>query len=99
MSKRYVLATDVLTAAQEIELRKKIGTGGYWHWLPNFWLLKFSDPSVNAEKIRDWVKEIAPTARSWVSEVEPVAPWAGSFKPDAQGRDMGAWMTSDWESN
>lgn len=97
MSKKFVLATDPLTAEQEQALEAKIGSMGFWHWLPNFWLLKSLDDTMTTAQIRQMVQEINPSARCFVSEVQPSA-WAARTKPDAKGNDMGAWIRSDWET-
>lgn len=98
MSKKFIMATDPLTPEQEQALRNKLGLNGFWHWLPNFWLVKSLDPDFSAVKLREMVEEVAPLARCFMTEVVPVEPWAARAKPDSQGNSMTAWIKEDWES-
>jgi hypothetical protein len=49
MAKRYVIGTANLTADQERAFLRYLNPidVGWWHWLPNFWLIK--DTSVILE--------------------------------------------------
>lgn len=97
MGKRFAIATDPLTPDEERAFRAKLGQMGFWHWLPNFWLVKTSNDAMTATQLRDWIHEVAPQARAFVTEVQS-RDWGGLFKPDEKKRDMGAWIRSDWET-
>ncbi len=98
MSKKFVLSTDPLTAQQEQALRDKLTNMGFWHWLPNFWLLKSFDETMSAIKIQTMFTEIAPLARCLVVEVIPTGTWSARARPDAQGNDMVTWLRSNWDT-
>ncbi len=98
MTKKFVISTDPLTAAETEALKDVIRPASWWHWLPNFWLVKDTKDELTAESIRDSIKRINTTARCVVLEVEP-GTWAALTKKDAQGRDMGSWLKSTWSND
>jgi hypothetical protein len=98
-AKRFIVATDPMAPTEEAEFRTSLGASGFWHWLPNFWLVKSFDETLTAEDIRDRLAKAAPGARCFVTQVTPVAPWVGRVKPDAHGRSMDEWLRSDWEAD
>ena len=98
MTRRFIVSTDPLTADEETKFAEAVKIAAYWHWLPNFWLLVDPTRTLNAESIRNAVKAINSTKRCLVLEVEAKT-WAALTKPDAQGRDMGAWIKSTWDNS
>jgi hypothetical protein len=97
--KRFAVATDPMTAAQENKFKEALGGGVlWWHWLPNFWLLKDTQDRHTAASIRDIVFETNNTIRTVVLEIER-SQWAALTKKDSQGRNMSDWLHSDWSSN
>ncbi|MXO72251.1 hypothetical protein [Alteraurantiacibacter buctensis] len=97
MSKKFILSTDVLSAEEERQLKEKLKGMGYWHWLPNFWLIKSISDTVTASQINSMIEEVAPHARCFVTEVEAMT-WAARTLPDANGNDMGKWIRNEWQT-
>ena len=95
MAKRFVIATDPLTADQEKALKDVLDSAIWWHWLPNFWLVKDGSESLTAGEIRDAVKRISPIARTFVVEVDSIT-WAALTKKDSKKRDMASWLHEYW---
>ena len=97
MAKYFIVSTDSMTADQEKLFHGKIREHrlGWWHWLPNFWLILDSGDDLTAAEIRDFVGDVARSVRCMVLEVDPRA-WAGRTRPDAQGRDMADWVKRNW---
>lgn len=98
MTKRFIISTDPLSATQTADLKNAIDCAGWWHWLPNFWLVKDPTDTLSAEKIRDNIKTIAPNARCFVSEVDYKA-WAALTKSSPQGKSMGDWLHNTWSKD
>ncbi len=95
MTKRFLIATDPLTSDEERRLKDALGKAGWWHWLPNFWLVKDSSDSLTPKKISDVIFEINNTVRCLVYEIEPVG-WHARTKKDASGRSMTEWLFKSW---
>jgi hypothetical protein len=95
VTKRFVIATDPMTADEEKAFRKALGNMAWWHWLPNFWLVKDRFDRLNVFEIRDAVRGVNSTLRCLVLEVDHKT-WAALTRPDAQGRDMAEWIKSTW---
>lgn len=95
MAKRFVIATDPLTADQEKALKEVLDAARWWHWLPNFWLVLDESESLSSEEIRDAVMRINSTARAIVIETDSVT-WAALTKKDSKGRDMSTWLHNYW---
>lgn len=95
MIRRFVIATDALTAAQEKQLSEALGKTGWWHWLPNFWLVRDSSGSLTVGAITSIIKNIDKTKRAMVLEVNPVT-WSALSRKNAAGRDMTAWIKETW---
>lgn len=96
MTKHFVISTDEMTGAQEKALIKSLNPVSWWHWLPNFWLVKDSSDRLSVAIIRDLVHEINSTVRCIVLQVEPVT-WAALSREDSAGRDMTDWIRNNWK--
>lgn len=97
MTKRFIVATDPLTPDQEKIFHQKLLPAGWWHWLPNFWLIRDNTDSLTAASIRDSLRNINGSARCLVLEVDPIT-WAALTKKDQHGRGMAQWITDHWSS-
>jgi hypothetical protein len=95
VTRRFVIATDPLSAAEQKKLSAFLKGYGWWHWLPNFWLVADTTNRLTVEKIRDEIVNISKTTRAWVLQVEPVT-WAALTKEDDQGRDGTDWVKRIW---
>ncbi|ADU11997.1 hypothetical protein [Asticcacaulis excentricus] len=96
MAKFFVLSTDQLTAQQITQLKNKLGKViGWWHWLPNFWLIKDPKDEMQVGQLTQYISEINPMARCIAMEVDPVN-WAARARNDSNGKSMTAWIEGEW---
>jgi hypothetical protein len=72
--------------------------GGYWHWMPDFWLLN-SPVDRQPSEIRDAILEAYPNVKLLVLRV--VIPdgehWAGTF-PTGLAEQWSEWLNQEWQS-
>ena len=96
MAKRFAIGLQAATPAQEAAFRSHLETigAGWWHWIPNFWLVISWNDGTSAENFRDALKECAPGCNSMVIEIEGTATWYG-FGP-IEGTFFG-WMHETWK--
>jgi hypothetical protein len=92
MTSYFTVATTTLTADQERELAQRWKLLPWWHWIPNFWLLKDPTGLATAASLRDTLVQVAPTARAMVVEMDPKT-WAGMFPETGDVRD---WLRNNW---
>jgi hypothetical protein len=97
VTKRFVMATDPISAEEEKKLKDFFGSAGWWHWLPNFWLIRDNSERLSATSINQEFHRINSAARCIVLEVDEIF-WAACTKTDAQGRDMATWLRDTWKS-
>jgi hypothetical protein len=86
------------TAAQRDGITHYLGElGGYWHWMPDFWLLD-SDEDHNPSEIRDAIYKAYPNVVLLILKV--IVPegeaWAGVF-PTATSDDEAEWLNQQWK--
>jgi hypothetical protein len=97
MRKWLVAGVETMTAKQEKEfigyLRRK-GLG-WWHWIPNIWLLTGSNVP-DCSEIRDELKIISDGADVIVLEVNPIT-WSG-FGPKTDENNMFNWLHKSWHT-
>jgi hypothetical protein len=91
MTKFYSIAISNVTAEEERTLAEAWASYGWWHAVPNFWLVKDPMNLTTAAGLRDQILRIAPTARTMVVEIRPET-WAGSSM-DPSNRD---WLRQFW---
>jgi hypothetical protein len=98
MSRRFVVAVDGLTDKEDTLFRKYIAEirAGFWHWIPNFWLLITDNSNVNAEKIASKLNDIAYHSRNLVIEIPEDIDWQGWGIPNARGDSMFEWLSTTW---
>lgn len=94
MKRRYVIAVEGLSAAQEEEFIAYIREKrlGWWHWIANFWLIIDRHSSVKASDLRDKLIEIGPPPRCIVMEVGNTLGWAGRRNRS----EMFDWFRKSW---
>ena len=98
MNKRFAVALDSSTKAQNEEFVKYIRDNGYgwWHWIDNFWLLTSSSGELTAEKLRDDLGEIYPGVHKIVLELRGDNDiWSG-FGPKSENKNMFTWLKKYW---
>jgi hypothetical protein len=98
--KRFILATETLSADQEraLALQFPQPPWAWWHWLPNFWLLVDQSGQMTGDNVRDLFSAVSP-AQCLVLEVDGRT-WTGMFTTDmARRAAMETWIRSYWENN
>lgn len=94
--KYFVVATDPMTPDDEKTFRASLSESvAWWHWLPNFWLLRSRDDDLDAKGIRDTLRRTAGEIRCMVLEVDPIT-WAAMTKKNAKGKSMTEWLGKHW---
>lgn len=100
MARKFVVATDPLNADQEksfIEKFKVYSGLGWWHWLPNFWLVIDVTNNLDASTLNSFVREISGAkARCIVFEVKGHTDWAAQTRTNDAGQDMARWIKDEW---
>lgn len=97
MTRYFTLATDPMSAEEEKKFISKIPDGvGWWHWLPNYWLLKDPTETLEAKHLSDNIFEINQTVRCLALQVEPTS-WSARSRKDSKGRLMADWLDSNWQ--
>jgi hypothetical protein len=91
MTKYYSVAISDLDPEQEKQLAEKWRHHGWWHAIPDFWLLKDRKNETTAGMLRDQVKQIAPMARIMVVEMTPIT-WAGTSMTESNRE----WLKKFW---
>jgi hypothetical protein len=67
---------------------------GWWHWIPNFWLLVGHRENVGCEEILDYLNSVAHNKNKLVLQVTPTT-WAG-FGPTGPKKNMFDWIRQNW---
>jgi len=90
-------ATDQQHTAFTSYLKLTFPNAGWWHRLPNTWLLIDLTGSMTAVAIRDAVLTIFPNVHCLVLEFrqDGTSTWAG-FGPSAGILDMFGWINEQW---
>jgi hypothetical protein len=97
MTKRFVILLDTCAKEEEEAVRAHIvAVAGWWHWLPNSWLLSDPTGQLTARKLRDDINKILPETHMMVLEFSDSGyTWSG-FGPSSKERDMFNWMNETW---
>ncbi len=97
MTKYFTIATDPLSAEEETKVKELFaGDATWWHWLPNYWLVRDNSDKLTVNSLMNSIQSINSTARAMILEVSPKT-WAALTRPNAQGKDMGAWIRNHWK--
>ena len=100
MKKRFILALGSTSPEQNGafgEFAREQGLG-WWHWLPNMWLLTDSQGQWTAAGLRDKATDIYGNENVFVLELRADGSdtWAG-YGPNTDKRNMFPWLTSNWK--
>lgn len=99
MTKRFIIALDKSTKAQNKELvsyfkQKKFA---YWHWISNLWLITTDNEEVTPTSLRTAFREIMPNEYMMIFEVNNSGnKWAG-FGPSGEKKNMFRWLKNTWD--
>lgn len=73
---------------------------GWWHWLPNAWLLTSNVATTTVTEIRDKVKELYGGERNLVLDAESATNWSGwgplGDKQDDTSGNYFTWLQTTW---
>jgi hypothetical protein len=102
MTKRFVVATGALETSQAKALKDFIDVSndvGWWHWLPNFWLIKDhrdKATAFTAYAIRVEIQRIAPGVNCLVMEINEDITWSGVGGKNPDGKSFFDWLKNTW---
>lgn len=95
--KFFAISTDPLTEEEEKTLKSAFSPAGWWHWLPNFWLVHDVAGTHTTVSLRDKLFDINSKIRAIIVEINPSG-WAALIKKDAAGNDMAEWLHKNLQS-
>jgi hypothetical protein len=101
MKKRFVVCLDAsATREQEQEFLNFVKSNryGWWHWLPNTWLIVDGSGNLDRAVLRDEVVTSYPEVFNLVLEIpaEVLGLWSG-FGVSSPKKDMFKWIRENWE--
>lgn len=99
MRKRFVIALDSGTKAQNDQLLEYITSGGYgwWSWINGFWLLVDPAGKLDANKLRVDLGNIYPSVKMLILEIHGNADGWSGFGPNGDGdKSMFTWLKENW---
>jgi hypothetical protein len=97
VSKRFLIISDPLDADQVKGLKDALSGSGWWHWLPNFWLVIDTEEAWSAVSLRDKIRSLNSDVRCLVMEIKSET-WAAMTKRNAKGVQMTDWIESNWDT-
>jgi hypothetical protein len=94
--KTFIVGLEGSTAVQEEAFIQWITENGlgYWHWIPNFWIIQSLEDTHTVASIRDKITETFPAMNTLVVEIDIVpgsVSWSG-YGPQTVQYDMFAWL-------
>jgi len=101
VNKRFVVLVGSATKEQNDAFLRYIKANnlGWWHWLPNAWLLKGTNTQLKAANIRDAARDVFGKANNFVIELnEEGETWSG-FGPKTETKNMFAWIHKNWKGD
>jgi hypothetical protein len=100
MKRRFIVAADGMSKEAESSLveffrEKRLG---WWHRIPNFWLVTDRSETVTVNEIRDKIQKLrSDNARSClVMQIYDDIDWAGLYPNSGAKRDEFDWLKSTW---
>jgi hypothetical protein len=93
MARRFIVGTDTLSKVEEDQFIAfiKEQNVAWWHWLPNFWLIKDSMNKVSAGALAD-----ALPGRCLVMEIYEDIDWMARGGQNAAGKKFWDWLQKTW---
>jgi len=95
LSNKFIVAVSDATAQKRdaISIHLKDRGFGYWHWMPDIWLLTTSSEAT-AESIRDEVLKVAPGVNIFVTPV--ATPPGGMVWATYSPEEWQEWLNKNW---
>src|SRR4051794_11513335 len=97
MTSYFVIATERLSAAEEKKLAETFAEDvEWWHWLPNFWLVKDPQDKLRVSILRNAIRRINQSKQFLVLAIDPHE-WACVTAGDPESRPMLSWLRKMWD--
>jgi hypothetical protein len=93
--KHFVVAINSPTSEQReavVGYFKDSSRFGFWHWMPDFWLVYTNNPAITSAAIRDEIQVLAPGLIFAVFCVIPNQDWATYSDPK-----WADWLNQNWK--
>lgn len=91
MTKYFSIVLNGANVEQEKKIAAMWSGYGWWHGIPNFWLLRDHTGVMTATSIRDALQAIAPLSQIMVMEAQPTT-WASR----AMNESNREWLKKYW---
>ena len=91
MSRRFVILTHSASAIEQQAIRGALGTLGWWHHLPQSWLVIDPSESVTLVSLRDKIIAAAPSMTFYILEIPVGSTWGGKAPVH-----MREWLDTEW---
>lgn len=97
MAREFVVATVNLSEEEEAALANTFAGKGWWHWIPNFWIVIDPTDQLTPSSIRDSIRTITNGQKvALVLEIEGKT-WAAMTRKDPDGKDnAAAWLYAQY---
>jgi hypothetical protein len=97
MTRRFVIGVDGLSEEADTSFRKYLDEvgAGFWHWIPNFWLIAVDSDEISANEISNKLHDLK-AKRNLVLEFPEDLDWNGWGRPNANGKNMYEWLKTTW---
>lgn len=103
MSRRFIVAVDGLDRADEARLSeflRSVKGVHWWHWIPNFWLVRTeSNFSLTTDDIYDEINSYPNSQRIFVMEIQDDVDWACTEAVNENGNVMTDWLKAAWRAD
>lgn len=103
MKRRFLIAADGMNGDAEkamIAFFREHGLG-WWHHVPNFWLLADRSDKMTAVMLRDKIKTLrsADAKACLVMQIHDDITWAGLYPSGSTNRDEFDWIKKTWSGD
>ena len=99
MKKRFIVCISDFTKDKDVKFIEFIRNNrlGWWHWLPNTWLLSDPNGKLSVKQIRDQVRQIYDNEHVLVIEINNVGDTWSGFGPSSEQKNMFKWIKNNWK--
>ena len=99
MSARFFVAVEPLTKEQERQFKDYVedNNGTWWHWISNFWLVRFTDDlgALTSNQLWGFLIKLNPKLRIIISEVKGTD-WTVTDMRNSKNKSMSDWLERHW---